>query len=204
MSVFPRRLMPVAEAHQRLVRPGIVVEDGNLDDAGRELGSARAGLAPRAPCISAMQIVGLDHVGIELDLKRGVGRADLGDAVDARGAHRLGDGQALEERLERHLLVAFDEDVLVAAVGISAGHVAVASFDDVGASSDAVSSQSSSQPVWTSPCRDVRRRGRAPRAAAPWSRRPRRSSSPRARAQPRQRAARASRPRRSACRAAKS
>ena len=72
-------------------------------------------------------VVGLDQVRIELDLEGGVGRADLGDALDLGVAHRIGDGQALEESLERHGLVHLDEDVLVAAEGKSSFHGAVTS-----------------------------------------------------------------------------
>ena len=77
------------------------------------------------PLQLGQHVVGLDHVRIELDLEGGVGRADLGDALDLRVAHRVGDRQALEEGLERHLLVDLDEDVLVAAEGISVLHASL-------------------------------------------------------------------------------
>ena len=40
----------------------------------------------RSPCSSRQHVVGRDHVRIELDLKGGVGRADLGHALDAGSA----------------------------------------------------------------------------------------------------------------------
>ncbi len=72
-------------------------------------------------------VIGLDQVRIELHLIGGVGRADLGDALDLGVAHRIGDEQALEESLERHGFIHFGEDVLVAAEGKSGLHGALAS-----------------------------------------------------------------------------
>ena len=115
------RLVPIAEAHQRLTRPGIIVEHRNFDDAGRQMRHTRARL--RFDCLQlGEQVVGLDHVWIKFDLEGGVGRANLGHAANLRLSHGLGDGKALEEGLERHFLVAFDEDVLVASIGISRRH----------------------------------------------------------------------------------
>ena len=116
-------LVPLAEAHQRLVRPRVLVEDRDLDDAGAD---HRLGLRGRAldRLDLAQHVVGPDDVRVELDLERGVGRADLGDALDLAVADRVGHRQALEESLQRHALVAFDEQMLVATERIAVLHQA--------------------------------------------------------------------------------
>ena len=80
-----RVLMALAKAHQRFVRPRIIVEDRDLDDPRLERG---LGLGCRfLDRLQLLQHVGwLDDVGIELDLKGGVGRADFGHALDLRAA----------------------------------------------------------------------------------------------------------------------
>jgi hypothetical protein len=107
-------LVPLAEAHEGLARPGVVVEDRDLDDARveLELGLADHGLERLE---HAQEVVRLHHLGPEADLVRGVRRADLGDARDREPLHGARDRHALEERLERHLLAELDEDVLVPA-----------------------------------------------------------------------------------------
>jgi len=119
-------LMALAKAHQGLVGPGIVVKHGDLDDPRRD---HRLGLlGPRVQQLQfGQQVIGLDHVGIELHLIGGVGRADLGNTLDPGVAYRMGDEQALEEGLERHRFVHFGEDVLVAAEGKSGLHGVLAS-----------------------------------------------------------------------------
>lgn len=114
-------LMTLAEAHQGLVRPGIIVKHGNLDDPrlDHRLRFLRCGIQPLQ---LGEEIVGLDLVGIELDLIGRVCRADLGDALDLRVAHRIGDEEALEKGLERHRFADLGEDVLVAAEGKSGLH----------------------------------------------------------------------------------
>ena len=94
-------LMALAEAHQRLVCPGIIVEHGDLDDQRRDhwLGLPGGRIQPFQLC---EHVIGLDQVRIELDVVGGVGRADLGNALDLGVAHRIGDGEALEEALERY------------------------------------------------------------------------------------------------------
>src|SRR3546814_3320659 len=68
-----RILMPLAETHQSLVRPRIIVEDRNLHDARLQ---HRNGFVCRL--IHALQfpehVVRSNAVRIELDLERGVGR----------------------------------------------------------------------------------------------------------------------------------
>ncbi|MCY1293386.1 hypothetical protein D9M70_426450 [compost metagenome] len=113
LDVGARRvLVALAKTHQRLVRPRIAIEDRDLDDA-----RANDGLGPFRCTFDRLNflqhIVRLDHVRIELDLERGVRRADLRDAADAAFPHALCHGQALEEGFERHLVAAFDEQMLV-------------------------------------------------------------------------------------------
>src|SRR5271154_1027741 len=74
------------------------------------------------------QVVRLDDIRIVLHLERRVCRTDLGDALNLSGADRRGDREALEKSVERHRLVTFDEDVLVASIGIPAGHRMLSSF----------------------------------------------------------------------------
>ena len=120
-------LVALAEAHQRLVGPGIIVEHGDLDDPRLDdrLGLARGGIEQFQ---LGQHVIGLDQVRIELHLIRRIGRADLGDALDLGVTHRVGDEEALEERLERHGFVHLGEDVLVAAEGKSSLHGAGASL----------------------------------------------------------------------------
>ncbi len=78
-----RVLVAFAEAHQRFMRPRIIVIDRYLDDARLDDG---LGLGRRL--LDRLQLLqhvgGLDHVGIELHLHRGIGGADLGDTLDLR------------------------------------------------------------------------------------------------------------------------
>ncbi len=119
-------LMALAKAHQRLVRPGIVVKHGDLDDPRRDYRFGLLGCRVQ-PLQLGEHVIGLDQVGIELHLIGGVGRADLGHALDLGIAHRIGDEEAFEESLERHGVIHFGEDVLIAAKGKSGLHGAVAS-----------------------------------------------------------------------------
>ena len=138
--------------------------------------------------------------GIELDLKRGVGRADLGDAADRASRSALAERQALEEGVERHLLVAprrrcarrrRTNSVLVMARLPPAARGA----------SGRLSSQASSQRVWTRPATHVGSSASAACSGAVVAMPSTWSSRQRA-AQPRERALARRRPRRSACRAA--
>jgi hypothetical protein len=116
-----RCLMAIAKPHQRFVRPGIVVEHGDLDNARLERGMpATCGNFDRFQL--AQEIVGLDDIGIELDLERGVSRTYFGNAANLRGAHRLRCRQALEEGFQRHRFVALNEDMFIASKRISAVH----------------------------------------------------------------------------------
>ena len=129
-AVDPRRVLQVgavrvlvalAKAHQRLVRPGVVVEDRDLDDPRLQDGFRIAGRGFEA--LELRQQIGrADAIRIELDLAGGVGRTDLGHPLDPAFADRVGDGQALEERFERHLFADLDEDVVVPAKRVSCRH----------------------------------------------------------------------------------
>ena len=121
ISVESRVLVTFAEAHQGLMRPGILVIDRDLDDPRVQdgIGAFRGRLEPFQ---FGEHVVGTNAVRIELDLERGIGRTDLGHAVNAGLAHGIGHRQADEEGFERHGLVDLDEDVLVAAKGVSGCH----------------------------------------------------------------------------------
>ena len=194
-----RVLVALAEAHQRLVRPRVAVEDRDLDDARLERRSrARRRPRPRSRAAAPRMSSGLDPVRVEPDLERGVGRADLDHAVGRPLAQRRHDGHRAEEglaatsprrprrrgarrrpscsgRSSRRLLMLLRSR----------------------------SSRATLQPAGVELARaePVRRRA-ARRAAASWSsrRRPRARAS--ARRSARQRGRRGPRPRRSACRAA--
>ncbi len=129
----------------------------------RRLGLLGRGLEPLQ---LGEHVVGRDHVGIELDLERGVGRADLGDALDLRVADGVGHRQALEEGLERHLLVDLDEDVLVAAEGISVLHRCRSRLPSLEPSRPLRLEPALEPAVWNARRRARLRRRRAPGAAA--------------------------------------
>src|SRR5271168_4868022 len=74
------------------------------------------------------QVARLDDIRIILHLERRVRWTDLRHPLDLRSTDRGGDREALEKSVERHRLVAFDEDVLVASIGIPAGHRMLSSF----------------------------------------------------------------------------
>jgi hypothetical protein len=120
-------LMPLPEPHERLPRPRIVVKDRNLYDP-----RLQHGITLLRATLQLLQlgeeIISLDGIGIELDLERSIGGADLRNALDPGLAHRVCHGEALEEGFERHLLIHFDEDVLVTAIAISGLHRATTSF----------------------------------------------------------------------------
>ena len=166
-------------------------------------GSAFSAAASRR-FISAQHVVGRDHVGIELDLERGVGRADLGDALDLAVAHRVGHRQALEEGLERHLLVDLDEDVLVAAEGISGCHRRPTFRDRFSRALPCGwrSSQRLQPARMEFACPHVGVVGQSPDAARAWSSTPPICSSSSAARSRASACSRDPRPRRSACRAA--
>lgn len=114
-------LMPLAEAHQGLVRPGIVVEHGDFDDP--RLDHRLGLLGPRIQSLQlGEEIVGLDLIWIELDLIGCIRWADLGHALDLGVPHRIGDEETFEECLQRHRFTDFGEDMLIAAEGKSGLH----------------------------------------------------------------------------------
>src|SRR5208282_1611884 len=113
-----RVLMALAEPHQRLARPWIVVEHRNFHDACRKLKIGVADL--RLYVLECVQhLVGVNHVRIETDQIRGVRGANLGNPWDASLLKVTADRHALEEGLQRHSFVYFDEDMLVTAIGIT-------------------------------------------------------------------------------------
>ncbi len=74
-------LVMVAEAHQHLARPGIVVVGGHVDHARRE--ADVLGVERGLDLLElGEQLARLDDVGVEPHEVAGVGRADLDDAVD--------------------------------------------------------------------------------------------------------------------------
>jgi hypothetical protein len=96
------------------MRPGIVVEDRDFDDAGLQCVLALAcGLLDGLEL--AQHVVGFDDVRVILDLKGRIGGADFGYALDLGLAHGSGNRERFEKRVERHGFVALDEDVLVTA-----------------------------------------------------------------------------------------
>ena len=108
-------LMPLAEAHQGLVRPGIAIVDRNFDDSCLQ---RRVGAIGRNLKLLKFgeHVVWLNPIRVELDLERGIRRTNLGNAINLGIAHGVGNRDALEEGIERHCLVDLDEDVLVAAI----------------------------------------------------------------------------------------
>src|SRR5690606_2385517 len=92
------------------------------------------------------KVVRLDDVGIELDLEGRVGGADLGDAPDPRILHRGRRRKALEESLERHAVVAFDEQMLIATERVTVLHQAPSLL--AWPAANRVASQPSSHRVW--------------------------------------------------------
>ena len=110
--------MALAKPHQRLVRPRIVVEHGNLDDARRQfqIGAANRGLNLLE---RAEHFVGMNDVRIEPHQIGGVRWANLRHARDAPLLQFGADRHALEEGFERHFLIDLGEDVLVAAEGVT-------------------------------------------------------------------------------------
>ncbi len=118
--------MALAEAHQRLVRPGIVVKHRDLDDPRRRCTGSALSAAASSRFSSASMSSGLITSGSNLIWNEALAGQISVTPLIFGVAHRIGHRQALEERLERHLLVHFDEDVLVAAEGISglsSGHL---------------------------------------------------------------------------------
>ncbi|MNI50903.1 hypothetical protein D3C73_1055950 [compost metagenome] len=106
-----RVLVAVAKAHEGFMGPGVVVQHRNLDDprVQRAFGN-RLGLCTAHRC---KQHVGCDAVGVEADLERGVGQADVQHALQRQALHRPGDGHAFEEGLERHAVADLGKQVLV-------------------------------------------------------------------------------------------
>ena len=81
-----RVLVPLTKAHERFVRPGIVVVDRNLEDPR---GQRTVALSRRQ--LQTLEfgehVVRADDVRVEADLVRGVGRTDFRDALDPALAH---------------------------------------------------------------------------------------------------------------------
>lgn len=132
-----RVLVPLAKAHQRLVRPRVVVVDRDFDDARVQ---AEVGCRCCPPARAAGPAARRrDAIGVVAHLIGCVGRADLGHAVDRALAQRAGDGHALEEGFQRHVLADLGEDEFVAAMGVAHAHRC---------SSRSARIQASSQFVW--------------------------------------------------------
>ena len=74
-------LVSFAKAHERLVSPGVLIENRDFDDPGLD---HRFGLLGRAFNLLqfAQQVVGPDGVGVEFNLERSVGRANFRDALN--------------------------------------------------------------------------------------------------------------------------
>ena len=74
-------LVAVAEPHQRLVRPRVVVEHRDLDDARLELEVVRVADLRLDLAQQRLEAIGRERVGVEADLVGGVGRADVEHAL---------------------------------------------------------------------------------------------------------------------------
>ncbi len=117
-------LVTLAKAHQNLAGPRVVVVNRNLDQARLVRGCGAGRGLDRLDL--GQQVIGLDAVWIEADLKRGVRRADLGDSGDTTFGDGPGHRKAVEERVQRHRLADLREHVFVAAEGVARHAVASA------------------------------------------------------------------------------
>ena len=110
-----RRLMAVAEAHERRVRPLVLEEDRDLDHARREVlvGGVADLLLDLAELLDHLARV--EHVGIDADHVRRVGGADVDHAVDVERGEMPRDGLRAGVDTDAHRLVELDDDPLVAA-----------------------------------------------------------------------------------------
>ncbi|CAM2160101.1 hypothetical protein PT2222_70084 [Paraburkholderia tropica] len=126
-----RILMTRAKAHQRFVRPRIVVEHWHFDNAcvDVERGLSHFGLDAFQ---QRHERVGRDHVRVVAHLVRGVRRTDFGYAWNLAAREFARDRRALEERVERHVLADLGEDEFVAAIGVAYRHDASCGFDCLG------------------------------------------------------------------------
>ena len=111
-------LMALAKAHQRLVRPWIVVQHGYLNDPRRQfqIGATKFGLDLLQ---LAEHLVGMNNIRIEPHQIRRVRRTDFRHTRNAARLQLGADRHALEEGFKRHFLVDLGEDVLIAAEGIT-------------------------------------------------------------------------------------
>ncbi|KAG1649056.1 hypothetical protein GQR58_029367 [Nymphon striatum] len=117
-----RVLMTFAKPHQRLMCPGVLVEDRNLDDAGGQ--TLLGGFRLTFQFLNfSHDVIGRNNIGVKADLEGGVRGADFGDAFNIGitdcGTH----GQRLEERVKRHFVVHLDIDVFVASKCVSGFHI---------------------------------------------------------------------------------
>ena len=85
------------------------------------VGSSKIGVADLRLYVleNAQHFVGVNHVRIETDQVRRVRRTNLGNPCDMPLLEVTADRHALEEGLQRHFFVYFDEDMLVTAKGIT-------------------------------------------------------------------------------------
>src|SRR5271156_4691948 len=113
-----RVLTALAKPCTGFIGPRIVVEHGQFDNARRQfkigIADLRLDLLERA-----QHLVGMDHIGIETYQIGGVRGTNLGDPWNTPVLQLLADCHALEERLKRHSLVDFGEDMLVRTEGIT-------------------------------------------------------------------------------------
>jgi hypothetical protein len=111
----------LAEPHQRLVRPRVLVIDRDFDDPRRRgwLGAPRLAFEPLQFGIMSS---GLITSGLNLIWNEALaGQISVTPLMLRRARHSSSTG--LEEGVERHFLVDFDEDVLVASECVSCSHV---------------------------------------------------------------------------------
>ena len=137
------RLVLVAEPHQHLARPGVVVVRGHVDHARREADAL--GVDRGLDLLQlASSLDGAIDVRVEAHEVARVGRADLDDPVDLAPPELLADRQRLEVGPERHPLGDLAEDELVAAVGVA--RFGQRGLDDPGHPAD--STEALKEPSW--------------------------------------------------------
>ena len=117
MSVDVGILMALAKPHQRLMRPGIVVKHGDLDDARLERGMSAFAAAASDRLQLRQQSSGLITSGSNLIWNEAfAGQISVTPLNLAPSRTAFVTDKRLEEGLERHLLVALNEDVFIASI----------------------------------------------------------------------------------------
>lgn len=109
--------MTVAEAHQGLVGPGIVVQHRHFDDT--RLDAARGDRLGFQAAHGLQQRLRGQPVGVEANLERGVGQAYVEHPGQLQCLDGAGDRHAAEEGFQRHGLGDLGEQVLVAAEAVA-------------------------------------------------------------------------------------